>query len=120
LQLVLCFDYLCHQFRRSGKAHPFALPAGRDRQSDGQVALACACFTYSRTVDSPTTISGFSHRNRVQMRCAVCRCLRGALRSASSIASMNGTAGASFGRTRSGLLRSGGIALAKARRTSRR
>jgi hypothetical protein len=55
-----------------------------------------------------------------KMRCAVCRCLRGARRSASTIASMKGCAGASFGRSRSGLFRSGGNALAKARRTSRR
>ena len=45
LQLALRFDHLRHQLGRRGKAHPFALPAGRNRQCDGQVALACACFT---------------------------------------------------------------------------
>ena len=69
---------------------------------------ALRCRTYSRTVDSPTPTSGISCRNRVQMRRAVCRCLRGALRSASRIASINGSAGASFGRSRSGFFRSGG------------
>ena len=76
--------------------------------------------TYRRTVDSATSTSGISRRNRVQIRCAVCRCFRGALRSASRIASMNGIAAASFGRSRSGIFRSAGIALASAFRTSRR
>ena len=76
--------------------------------------------TYCRTVDSATSTSGISRRSRIQIRCAVCRCFLGALRSDSRIASMNGIAAASFGRSRSGIFRSAGIALASAFRTSRR
>ena len=61
-----------------------------------------------------------SRRTRCQIRCAVCRCLRGALRSASRIASMKGMAAASFRRARAGTFRSGGTALATASRTIRR
>src|ERR1035438_10227021 len=67
--------------------------------------------TYRRTVDSATAAAGISRRSRIQSRCAVCRCFLGALRSDSRIASMNGIAAASFGRSRSGTLRSAGIAL---------
>src|ERR1019366_4333908 len=76
--------------------------------------------TYCRTVDSDTGTSGISRHRRVQTRCAVCRCFLGALRSDSRIPSMNGIAAASLGRSRSGFLRSAGIALASAFRTSRR
>src|ERR1035438_3779408 len=76
--------------------------------------------TYRRIVDPETSTSGISRRIRIQIRCAVCRCFLGALRSDSRIASINGIAGASFGRSRSGTFRSAGIALASARRTSRR
>src|ERR1017187_1714141 len=76
--------------------------------------------TYCRTVDSATSTSGISRRSRVQIRCAVCRCFLGALRSDSRIPSINGIAAASFGRSLSGIFRSAGIALASAFRTSRR
>jgi len=70
--------------------------------------------TYWRTVDSAMAASGNSRFNRIQIRCAVCRCFRGALRSVSRMASMNGIAAASFGRSRSGIFRSAGTALASA------
>src|SRR5580692_8532449 len=54
------------------------------------------------------------------MRCAVCRCLRGALRSASSTASTNSTAAFSFQRGRSVFFRGFGSALPMASRTIRR
>src|ERR1035441_9736927 len=54
------------------------------------------------------------------MRCAVCLCFLWALRSASKIASIKGIAAASFGRSRSGIFRSGGTAFARASRTIRR
>src|SRR5437879_1793166 len=54
------------------------------------------------------------------MRCAVCRCLRGACWSARRISSMNSFTGSSLGCDRSGTLRSGGTALAIACRTIRR
>src|SRR5580704_15166471 len=54
------------------------------------------------------------------MRCAVCRCLRGALRSASSTASTNSTAAFSFQRGRSVFFRGFGNALPIASRTIRR
>ena len=54
------------------------------------------------------------------MRCAVCRCLRGAFRSASRIASMNATAAFSFQRGRSVFFRGFGNALPIASRTIRR
>src|ERR1700683_5364723 len=76
--------------------------------------------TYCRTVDSATSTSGISRRRRVQIRCEVCRCFLGALRSDSKIPQINGTAGPSSGRSRSGTFRSAGIALASAFRTSRR
>src|SRR3989442_6307046 len=63
---------------------------------------------------------GSSARRRWQIRCAVCRCLRGAARSASSIASMKGIAGASRGRLRSGFWRRAGPASPNASRTIRR
>src|SRR3984957_15424124 len=54
------------------------------------------------------------------MRCAVCRCLRGALRSASSTASTNSTAAFNFQRGRSVFFRGFGSALPIASRTIRR
>src|ERR1039458_1021235 len=76
--------------------------------------------TYRRIVDPETSTSGISRRIRIRIRCAVCRCFLGALRSDSRIALINGIAGASFGCSRSGTFRSAGIALSSARRTSRR
>ena len=61
--------------------------------------------TNCRTVDSATSTSGISCRSRIQIRCAVCRCFRGAFRSASRIASMNAIAAPSFGRSRCAALR---------------
>lgn len=58
--------------------------------------------------------------SRAQIRCAVCRCLRGACRSSARTPSMNPFAGLSLGCSRSGLFRSGGSALASACRTIRR
>lgn len=63
--------------------------------------------TYRRTVDSPSFISGFSCRTRTQIRCAVCRCFRGAFRSASKISSMKSAAGSSFDRCRTGVFCAG-------------
>jgi YD repeat-containing protein len=54
------------------------------------------------------------------MRCAVCRCFRGAFRSASRIASIKSTASFSFQRGRSGFFRGFGNALSIASRTIRR
>src|SRR5579862_1115714 len=54
------------------------------------------------------------------MRCAVCRCLRGALRSASSTASRNSRAAFIFQRGRSSFFRGFGSALPIASRTIRR
>jgi hypothetical protein len=53
-------------------------------------------WMYCRTVTSATGKSGCSSRNRIQMRCAVCRCLRGACRSASSIPSIASFMGVSL------------------------
>jgi hypothetical protein len=61
-----------------------------------------------------------SSRIRHQIRCAVCRCFRGACLSASRTASMNAIAGSSFGLSRTGVLRSTGTALSTASRTIRR
>ena len=61
-----------------------------------------------------------ARRKRIQIRWAVWRCLRGALRSASRISSMNAIAANSFGRSRSGTFRSAGTALTSACRTARR
>ena len=69
---------------------------------------------------SATFTSGISARIRPQMRCAVCRCLRGAFWSASRISSMNSITGPSFACSRTGVLRSAGIALSTACRTIRR
>src|ERR1019366_1125272 len=76
--------------------------------------------TYRRIVDPETSTSGISRRIRIQIRCAVCRCFLGALRSDSRIALIDGIAGASFGCSRSGTFRAAGIALDSALRTSRR
>ena len=57
---------------------------------------------------------------RAQMRCAVCRCLRGAFRSASRIASTNSIAALSFHLGRAGFFRGFGNALPIASRTIRR
>jgi hypothetical protein len=57
---------------------------------------------------------------RSQIRCAVCRCFRGALRSPSRIASINSTAILSFHLGRSAFFRGLGTALPIASRTIRR
>ena len=64
-----------------------------------RVAGRCSCVTspsvtfrpctYCRTVRSQIWLSGISARIRSQMRCAVCRCFRGALRSSCKMPSMN-------------------------------
>src|ERR1035438_992897 len=59
-------------------------------------------------------------RIRSQIRCAVCRCFRGAFRSNSKISSTNAAAPASFQGGRSVLLRGVGSALPIASRTIRR
>ena len=76
--------------------------------------------TWRRIVDSATSTSGISARIRHQIRCAVCRCFRGAFLSASRTASMKAIAGSSFGLSRTGVLRSTGTALSTASRTIRR
>ncbi len=66
---------------------------------------------YSRTVRSAILHVASSRCIRVQMRCAVCRCLRGAFLSASRIASIKSTASFSVQRGRSGFFRGFGNAL---------
>src|SRR6266478_6334339 len=99
---------------------PHVYDCGTKVSSPSNPIAAFRWRTYWRTVDSAAVTSGISRRSRVQIRCAVCRCFLGALRSASKAASINGIAAASLGRSRSGIFRSGGIALASALRTSRR
>jgi Membrane dipeptidase (Peptidase family M19) len=77
-------------------------------------------FVSCRTVTSAMGNSGSCSRNRVQMRCAVCRCFRGACRSASSIRSIASFKGRIFGCVRSCVFRSRGIGLAIAWRTIHR
>src|ERR1035438_9960826 len=76
--------------------------------------------TYCRTVRSAAVHPGTSCRMRSHIRFAVWRCLRGALRSASRIASMNSAAGAIFTCGHSVFFRRAGIALRIASRTNRR
>src|ERR1700722_2774530 len=59
-------------------------------------------------------------RIRHQIRCAVCRCFRGAVLSASRIASTKVINGSNFGLSLSGVLRFTGTALSTASRTIRR
>src|SRR6266852_4575879 len=99
---------------------PHVYDCGTKVSSPSNPIAAFLWRTYWRTVDSATATSGISRRSRIHIRCAVCRCFLGALRSASRTASINGIAAASLGRSRSGIFRSGGIALASALRTSRR
>jgi hypothetical protein len=61
-----------------------------------------------------------SSTNRASTRRAVWRCLRGAVKSSVSIASINALAGSSFGAARTGVFRSGGTASPSACRTVRR
>ena len=68
-------------------------------------------WTYCRIVRSHTRHSGNSRRIRSQIRCAVCRCFRGAFLSASRIRSTNSIATAIFQRGRFVFLRRFGIAL---------
>src|SRR5664280_2476125 len=61
-----------------------------------------------------------SSTSRASTRRAACCCLRHAVRSARSIASISGFAASSFGDRRTGVLRAGGTAEASAARTVRR
>ena len=80
--------------------------------------LALAHVAAHRRFDDPDL--GRSLVMRTQMRCAVCRCLRGARRSASRMPSMNSTSGPIFGRDLGGAGRCPGTASASASRMSRR
>jgi hypothetical protein len=75
--------------------------------------------TYLRTVGSATSTSS-SSRIRSQIRCAVCRCLRSASRSASGMPSMNGRSRPITGASRSGTFRSGSTDEVRVCRTVRR
>ena len=75
--------------------------------------------TQARTVAS-ATVAPYSSTRRSQTRRAVCRCLRGALRSATSHSRMISTYGPSFGAARDACLRCGGSADCSACRTVRR
>src|ERR1035438_4214641 len=76
--------------------------------------------TYCRTVDSATSHSGRSALKRHQIRCAVCRCLRGAFWSDTRIPSIQGMTGAIFALSRLACFRGFGTALPIASRTIRR
>ena len=91
------------------------------RSRDGPVPVPlCDAPHTAAPCGRPPCIPAPLSRMRSQMRLAVWRCFRGALRSASRIASMNSTAGAIFICGRSVFLRRAGIALWIASRTTRR
>jgi hypothetical protein len=116
----ICTSCGHHQTAPSLHTNPPALhhrtrttAAQRSRAPKGPMATLRE-RTYRRTDDSATSTSGIS-RNRIQIRCAVCRCFLGTLRSASRIALMNWDRSSQLQP-----LSIGGIALARALRTSRR
>src|ERR1035437_3817268 len=109
-----------HSYQSTCASTPHWSDCGTNTSCPSRPIAAFLARTYWRTEDSATTASGISRHNRIHIRCAVCLCFLCALRSASRIASMNGIAPASFGRSRSGIFRSRGIALARASRTIRR
>ena len=86
------------------------------RPPRGSPAGAAHVVAHRRVRQPPTSCSSTSRANT---RRAVCRCLRGASRSARSIASINGLTGSSTGATR-GVFRGGGTGDPNACRTVRR
>jgi len=77
---------------------------------------ALRAFTYCRTDEYEMT-AWCSSTRRSKTLCAVCRCFRGASRSASNIASMTAFKGSSLGARREERFLSGGSAAANACRT---
>ena len=76
--------------------------------------------TQSRTMAYDTPPIAYSSTSRARTRRAVCCCLRCAVRSSRSIASINGFDGSSFGAANTRGLRAGGAAATNAWRTVRR